>query len=49
MIGTISNGLNLMGVSSFWQLVVKGIIIMVAVIIDSQKELISEKFGKKSK
>lgn len=47
VIGTISNGLNLMGVSSFWQLVVKGIIIMVAVIIDSQKELISEKFGKK--
>ena len=47
VIGIISNGLNLMGVSSFWQLVVKGIIIMVAVIIDSQKEMISERFGKK--
>lgn len=47
VIGIISNGLNLMGVSSFWQLVVKGIIILVAVIIDSQKSVISEKFGKK--
>lgn len=37
VIGIISNGLNLMGVSSFWQLVVKGIIILVAVLIDSQK------------
>ena len=27
VIGIISNGLNLMGVSSFWQLVVKGLII----------------------
>lgn len=47
VIGIISNGLNLMGVSSFWQLVVKGIIILVAVIIDSQKSVISEKIGKK--
>lgn len=37
VIGIISNGLNLMGVSSFWQLVVKGLIILVAVIIDTQK------------
>ena len=37
VIGIISTGLNLMGVSSFWQLVVKGIIILVAVLIDSQK------------
>ena len=37
VIGIISNGLNLMGVSSFWQLVVKGMIILVAVLIDSQK------------
>lgn len=37
VIGVISNGLNLMGVSSFWQLIVKGIIILIAVLIDSQK------------
>ena len=37
VIGLISNGLNLNGVSSFWQLIVKGIIILIAVLIDSQK------------
>lgn len=37
VIGFISNGLNLMNVNSFWQLVVKGIIILIAVVIDSQK------------
>lgn len=37
VIGIISNGLNLLGVSSFWQLIVKGLIILVAVLIDSQK------------
>lgn len=37
VIGVISNGLNLLGVSSFWQLVVKGIIILVAILVDAQK------------
>ena len=37
VIGIISNGLNLIGLSSFWQLVVKGLIILLAVIIDTQK------------
>ena len=37
VIGFISNGLNLMNVNSFWQLIVKGIIIIIAVVIDSQK------------
>jgi ribose transport system permease protein len=37
VIGVISNGLNLMGVSSFWQLVFKGIIILIAILIDAQK------------
>lgn len=37
VIGIISNGLNLMAVSSFWQLVIKGIIILVAILIDAQK------------
>lgn len=38
VIGIVSNGLNLLGISSFWQLVVMGIIIIVAVIVDSQKD-----------
>ena len=37
VIGIISNGLVLIDVSSFWQLIVKGIIILIAVIIDSMK------------
>ena len=49
VIGIISNGLNLMGVSSFWQLIVKGIIILVAVIIDSQKKAINQKIGEMKK
>ena len=38
VIGIISNGLNLIGVSSYWQLIVKGIIIAGAVLMDSQKD-----------
>lgn len=49
VIGIISNGLNLMGVSSFWQLIVKGIIILAAVIIDAQKEVINQKISSAKK
>ena len=34
IIGVITNGLNLMGINSFWQEVLKGIIILAAVILD---------------
>lgn len=34
IIGIISNGLNLVGINSFWQLVVKGIIVVCAVYFD---------------
>jgi len=34
MIGTLNNGLNLLGVSSFYQQLVKGIVIIVAVLLD---------------
>lgn len=34
MIGIINNGMNLMGVSSFYQQIVKGIIILAAVLLD---------------
>ena len=34
MIGVITNGLNLLSVNSFWQYVAKGVIIIIAVVID---------------
>ena len=46
VIGIISNGLNLIGVSSYWQLIIKGLIIACAVLLDGQKgklELLKKK------
>ncbi|WP_211748572.1 ribose ABC transporter permease RbsC [Paenibacillus sp. Marseille-Q4541] len=37
IIGTLNNGLNLLGVSSFYQMVVKGVVIVIAVLIDRKK------------
>ncbi|GGA46278.1 ribose ABC transporter permease RbsC [Paenibacillus physcomitrellae] len=37
IIGILNNGLNLLGVSSFYQMVVKGIVILIAVLIDRKK------------
>lgn len=37
IIGTLNNGLNLLGVSSFYQMVVKGIVILIAVLLDRKK------------
>ena len=34
IIGVLNNGLNLMNVNSFWQYVVKGVVILLAVFID---------------
>lgn len=34
VIGILSNGLNLMGVNSFWQYIAKGVVILIAVYID---------------
>ena len=39
IIGILSNGLNLMNVNSFWQTVVKGIVILLAVFIDYIRNL----------
>jgi ribose transport system permease protein len=38
IIGVLSNGLNLMGISSFWQYIVKGFVILVAVYTDVIKK-----------
>lgn len=39
LIGTINNGMNLLGVSSYWQAVVKGLIIVGAVLLDRLREV----------
>jgi inositol transport system permease protein len=37
IIGVLNNGMDLLGVNAYWQQIVKGIIIVVAVVIDSRK------------
>ena len=37
IIGVLNNGLNIIGVSAFWQQVVKGVLILIAVLIDRFK------------
>lgn len=37
IIGVLNNGLNLLGVSAFYQQVVKGVVILIAVLIDRKK------------
>ena len=43
IIGVITNGLNLMGINSFWQDVFKGMIIMAAVVFDVMRKRKSKK------
>jgi ribose transport system permease protein len=38
VIGVLNNGLNLLNVSSFWQLIIKGMVILIAVYIDTMKK-----------
>ena len=47
VIGLISNGLNLLKVSSYWQRVSKGVIILVAVILDVYSERIYDRMRNK--
>jgi ribose transport system permease protein len=37
LIGFLNNGLNLLGVSSFYQQVVKGAVILIAVLLDRRQ------------
>lgn len=39
IIGFLNNGLNLMGISSFWQTILKGVVILAAVYVDYLKNL----------
>ena len=43
VIGVLSDGLVLMGVSSFWQMVIKGAVIVVALILDKYQERFQER------
>ncbi|MNC74196.1 Ribose transport system permease protein RbsC [compost metagenome] len=43
MIGFLADGLVMMGVSEFWQMVIKGIVIIVAVIIDQMQNRMQQK------
>jgi ribose transport system permease protein len=43
IMGTINNGLNLLGVNSYWQNVAKGVVIILAVFIDVMKRTRTEK------
>lgn len=38
IIGVLNNGLNLLNINSFWQLVVKGLVILIAVYLDDLKK-----------
>lgn len=43
VIGVLNNGLNLMNVNSFWQYIVKGVVILIAVYVDNVKKNRSSK------
>ena len=47
IIGVLSNGLNLLGINSFWQFVLKGVVILIAVYIDYLRKNQSIKIFKK--
>lgn len=43
VIGVLSDGLVMMGVSSFWQMVIKGLVIIFAVVIDQAQRRLQQK------
>jgi ribose transport system permease protein len=43
VIGVIRNGLNLMGITTFWQMVAIGVIIILAVLVDEIRRGFQEK------
>jgi ribose transport system permease protein len=43
VIGVLNNGLNLLNVNSFWQYIVKGLVILIAVFVDNVKKNRSSK------
>ena len=47
IVGLINNGLNLLNVNSYWQWIVKGVVILLAMILDGQTTRLLNKLGKK--
>ena len=45
VIGILSDGLVMMGVSSFWQTVIKGLVIITAVVVDQFQQRMQQKFA----
>ncbi|TPM21994.1 ABC transporter permease [Mesorhizobium sp. B2-3-6] len=43
VIGILSDGLVMMGVSSFWQMVIKGLVIIVAVVVDQAQRRLQQR------
>jgi erythritol transport system permease protein len=43
VIGILADGLGRMGVSEFWQMVIKGVVIILAVIIDQKQSRLQHK------
>ena len=45
VIGVISDGMVMCGVSEFWQMIIKGLVIVLAVIIDQFQRKMEEKMA----
>lgn len=45
VIGVLNNGLNLLNINSFWQLIVKGVVILAAVYVDIMKKRTAKQIG----
>ena len=43
VIGVLADGLILLGVSEFWQIVIKGLVIVVAVVLDQMQQKYSRR------
>jgi erythritol transport system permease protein len=43
VIGILSDGLVMMGVSSFWQMVIKGCVIIIAVVVDQAQRRLQQR------
>ncbi len=41
ILGFLNNGLNLLGVSSYYQMIVKAVVILLAVLVDNKKAVIT--------
>ena len=45
VIGILSDGLVMMGISSFWQTVIKGVVIVAAVVVDQDQRRVQQRFA----